>query len=283
MKCLVINLDRSRDRLAHMTAEFASLGVQFERVAAIDAQDRPDLARMPLRVKRKSLLRLTDAEIACLLSHKACWAIIAAGDDDYGAVFEDDIVFSAKAGALLADAGWIPADADIVKLETFFKKTTIARKHVSAGPGFSVSRLHRIHIGTAGYIVSRQAARDLINATEDIGIPVDHVVFNPGLATSSSKTIYQLVPALCVQDQFLGDKAIGLPSLLKSERSDQWAAIGMVKRHKKTGANKIRTEVKRIVEQIFDICRLRQETIIPFDYRGERVRPPHTQRRENAL
>ncbi|TIU13190.1 MAG: glycosyltransferase family 25 protein, partial [Mesorhizobium sp.] len=74
MKCLVINLDRSRDRLAHMTAEFASLGVQFERVAAIDAQDRPDLARMPLRVKRKSSLRLADAEIACLLSHKACWA-----------------------------------------------------------------------------------------------------------------------------------------------------------------------------------------------------------------
>lgn len=283
MKCLVINLDRSPDRLDHMTAEFARIGVRFERFAAIDAQDRPDLALMPLRVRRKSTLRMTDAEIACLLSHRACWAIIAAGDDAYGAIFEDDIVFSAKAGALLADAGWIPADADIVKLETFFKKTTIGRKRVRAGHGFCVSRLHRTHIGTAGYIVSRQAARDLVAGTEDIGIPVDHVVFNPSLATSSSKTIYQLVPALCVQDQFLGDMAVGLPSLLKQDRGEQRDAIEMIKRRRKKGINKIMTEIKRIAEQISDLCRLRQETIIPFDYRGERVRPPHTQRRENAL
>lgn len=283
MKCLVINLDRSRDRLAHMVAEFARIGVRFERFAAIDARDRPDLALMPLRVKRKSPLRMTEAEIACLLSHRACWAIIAAGDDAHGAIFEDDIVFSAKAGALLADTGWIPADADIVKLETFFKKTTIARKRVSAGHGFFMSRLHRTHIGAAGYIVSRQAARDLVDATEDIGIPVDHVVFNPSLATSSSKTIYQLVPALCAQDQFLGDRSVGLPSLLKQDRGEQRDAIGMIKRRRKTGINKIRTEIKRIAEQISDLCRRRQATIIAFDYRGERIRPPHTQRRENAL
>ncbi|WP_040591857.1 glycosyltransferase family 25 protein [Mesorhizobium metallidurans] len=283
MKCLVINLDRSRDRLAHMTAEFARIGVGFERFAAIDARNRPDLALMPLRVKRKSPLRMTDAEIACLLSHRACWAIIATGDAAYGAIFEDDIVFSAKAGALLADTGWIPADADIVKLETFFKKTTIARKRVSAGHGFSVSRLHRTHIGTAGYILSRQAACDLVDATGDIGIPVDHIVFNPSLTTSSSKTIYQLVPALCVQDQFLGDIAVGLPSMLKQDRGEQREIIEMIKRRRKTGLNKIRTEIKRIGEQMFDLCRLRQETIIPFDYRGERIRPPHTQRRENAL
>ncbi|WP_319944211.1 glycosyltransferase family 25 protein [Mesorhizobium sp. AR10] len=283
MKCLVINLDRSQDRLAHMTGEFIRMGVAFERVAAIDARDRPDLSRMPLRVKRLSPLRLTNAEIACLLSHRACWAIVAARDDAYGAIFEDDAVFSAKAGALLADAGWIPAAADIVKLETFFKKTTIARKRVSAGHGFSLSRLYRSHIGAAGYIISRQAARDLIAATEDIGIPVDHVIFNPGLATSSGKTIYQLVPALCTQDQFLGDKAVGLPSLLNQERSDQWAASGMPKKRKKTGANRIKTEFNRLAAQIADFCRFRQEKIIPFDYRGERIRPPHTQRRENAL
>ncbi|PDQ17805.1 glycosyl transferase [Mesorhizobium sanjuanii] len=283
MKCLVINLDRSGDRLAHMTAEFSRIGVGFERFAAIDAQDRPDLALMPLRVKRKSPLRMTDAEIACLLSHRACWAIIAAGDDAYGAIFEDDIVFSAKAGALLADTGWIPADADIVKLETFFKKTTIARKRVSAGHGFSVSRLHGAHIGTAGYIVSRQAARDLVAGTEDIGIPVDHVVFNPALATSSSKTIYQLVPALCLQDQFLGEKAVGLPSMLKQDRGEQRDIIKKIKRRRKAGLNKIGIEIKRMAKQMFDFCQLRQETIIPFDHRGERIRPPHTQRRENAL
>ena len=81
-----------------MTAEFSRMGHTFERVAAIDARNWPDLALMPLRASRKTSLRLTDAEIACLLSHRTCWSIVAEGDDAYGAVFEDDIVFSAKAG-----------------------------------------------------------------------------------------------------------------------------------------------------------------------------------------
>ncbi|MEP6567521.1 MAG: glycosyltransferase family 25 protein [Mesorhizobium sp.] len=283
MKCLVINLDRSRDRLAHMTAEFGRTGIAFERIAAIDAQDRPDLSQMPLRAGRKTPLRLTETEIACFLSHRACWAIIAAGDDAYCAVFEDDIVFSATAGALLADTRWIPADADIVKLETFFKRTTIARKRVSAGHGFAVSRLHAVHIGAAGYIISQQAAQDLVEATEDIGIPVDQVIFNTSLATASSKTIYQLVPALCAQDQFLGDKSAGLPSLLNQDRRSQWAASGMARRRKKPLSRKFSSEFKRLAVQIIDFCRLRQQKIIPFDYRGQRVRPPHTQHRENAL
>ena len=170
MKCLVINLDRSRDRLAHVSAEFARIGIAFERVVAIDARDRPDLAEMP---QGKKQLRMADGEIACLLSHKQCWSMIAAGEDAYGAIFEDDVVFADNAGALLADVGWIPADADIVKLETFFNRTVISREQIACGQGFSASRLYAVHIGTAGYILSRQAARDLIEATNDIAIPVD--------------------------------------------------------------------------------------------------------------
>ncbi|WP_352537241.1 glycosyltransferase family 25 protein [Mesorhizobium sp. M0029] len=280
MKCLIINLDRSRDRLAHVTAEFARIGIAFERVAAIDARDRPDLAEMP---QGKKHLRLADAEIACLLSHQQCWSTIAAGEDAYAAIFEDDVVFPDKAGALLADAGWIPADADIVKLETFFNRTVISRKQVACGHGFSASRLHGLHIGTAGYILSRQAARDLLAATNEISIPVDHLIFNPRFATSSDKVIYQLVPALCLQAQFLGDSPVRLPSLLKQERTEEWVASGIGKRRPRPITAKARIETRRLTRQIADLFRLRREMIIPFWYRGRRVRPPHTQRRENAL
>lgn len=280
MKCLVINLDRSRDRLAHVSAEFARVGLAFERVVAIDARDRPDLAEMPQRKKR---LRMADTEIACLLSHKQCWSMIAAGDDAYGAIFEDDVVFADKAGPLLAGADWIPADADIVKLETFFNRTVISRKGVACGHGFSASRLHAVHIGAAGYILSRQAARDLIEATNEIAIPVDHLVFNPRFAASSGKVIYQLVPALCLQAQFLGEGPVQLPSLLKQERAEERVASGMDKRRHKPIAAKVRIEAWRLSRQIVDLFRLRQEKVIPFEYRGRRVRRPHTQRRENAL
>ena len=96
MKCLVINLDRSQDRLAHMTSEFARIGIEFERVAAVDAQSRSDLQETPMQLNPLTQLPLTNAEIACFLSHKACWAKIADGDDAYGVVFEDDIVFSGQ-------------------------------------------------------------------------------------------------------------------------------------------------------------------------------------------
>ncbi|MGX7876464.1 glycosyltransferase family 25 protein [Mesorhizobium sp. ORM6] len=107
MKRLVINLDRSPDRLAHMTAEFARIGIGFERVAAIDARQHPGLMLQPQH-PLYAVRRLSGSEIACLHSHRACWTIIAQDEAPYGAVFEDDMVFSARAGALLADTSWIP-------------------------------------------------------------------------------------------------------------------------------------------------------------------------------
>ncbi len=183
MKCLVINLDRSRDRLAHVTAEFARIGVAFERVAAIDARERPDIDGMPQRTAYTNRSELTGGEIACLLSHRACWTMIVEGNDPYCAIFEDDILFSVNAGPLLTDAGWIPAGADIVKLETTFEKTTIGGKRIPVGPIFSLSRLHKIHLGSAGYIISRQAARDLVNETVEIVAVVDDLIFNPDFNT----------------------------------------------------------------------------------------------------
>lgn len=165
MKCLVINLDRSPDRLAHMTAEFARIGIAFERVVAIDGRQHPYLGLQPQHALH-AVQRLSGSEIACLHSHRACWAIIAQDDAPYGAVFEDDMVFSAKAGALLADANWVPADTDIVKLETFFHTTVIQRERFCVGHGFSMFRLRKNHIGAGGYLLSKQAARDLLLATE---------------------------------------------------------------------------------------------------------------------
>lgn len=280
MKCLVINLDRSSDRLAHVTAEFGRIGIAFERVVAIDARLRADLAQMPLRVPRSIGWRLTDSEIACLLSHRRCWEIVASGDDPYCAIFEDDVVLCDGAERLLGDAGWIPADADIVKLETFLKKTVVGQGCNLPVDGFSLLRLYSVHLGTAGYVLSRQTARDLLGETVDVGIPVDHIVFNPVFKTTARRKIYQMVPALCLQDQFLGERAVSLPSLLRPERMDQWLAGSGKAR--KTLKKKLTTEIQRLADQIHNALRSRKARIIPFDYRGQRVRP-HIQHRENAL
>jgi len=265
MKCLVINLDRSPDRLAHITTEFARIGVAFERVKAIDARDRPELDHMPQNVPYTKRLRLTGGEIACLLSHRACWMIIARDDAPYAAIFEDDAVFSARAGALLGNADWIPADADIIKLETFFQKTMVGRKRIPVGPGFSISKLCSDHMGTGGYIISKQTASDLIEASRKISVAVDDLVFNPAFPIMPSKTIYQLIPALCAQGQLLGHKTLELPSLLKEKRDMQWAVAATSEKRRKTAAGRVRAEARRLIRHIVDFRWKRQRRVIPFD------------------
>ncbi|WP_245488904.1 glycosyltransferase family 25 protein [Mesorhizobium sp. M7D.F.Ca.US.004.03.1.1] len=248
---MVINLDRSPDRLAHVTAEFAKIGVSFDRVPAVDALHRRDFA--------ETSPGLTATEVACLMSHKVCWKIIADGDDAFGAIFEDDVLLCEAAGPMLSDDGWVPADADVVKLETYLRKTVIAMKRTSVSRGFSLARLYGFHIGSAGYIVSKRAARDLI--TRNLDAPADHVIFDPSLPTSSSKTVYQLLPALCVQNDLVREKASGLTSLLSEERLVKSASNYAPKR---SPAGKLVVETRRIARQIFDICRLRREKTIAF-------------------
>ncbi|WP_082525554.1 glycosyltransferase family 25 protein [Mesorhizobium sp. Root102] len=258
MKCLVINLDRSADRLAHIVAEFARIGIAFERVAGIDAKEHPSLALQPQHAIHATR-PLAGSEIACLHSHRACWTIIAQDDAPYGAVFEDDVVFSGKTGALLGDTSWVPADADVVKLETVFSRTVIQRTRTSAGHGFSIFRLRRHHSGAGGYLLSRQTARDFLQATAHVNIAVDDLIFDPTI--SVGKTVYQLVPALCTQDQFVGDR---LPSLLDQERDAARTASGLMTRQRKPTAVRISREAGRAMRWIADFCRLRRQIVVPF-------------------
>lgn len=261
MKCLVINLDRSADRLTHIAAEFARIGITFERVAAIDARSHPELEQQPQHPMYEAR-RLLGTEIACLHSHRACWSILAQDEARYGAIFEDDVVFSADAGPLLSESGWIPADADIVKLETYFRRTLIHRRGISAGHGFSAFRLYKNHPGTGGYIISKEAARDLLEATEKINVTADDLIFTPAFPTSSSKTIYQLVPALCAQDQFVGDR---LPSLLAEEREAVLATSEPTAKSRKPVSARIMKEAGRTMQWVVDFCRFRRHIIVPFD------------------
>ena len=208
MKSLVINLDRSADRLAQVTTQFARIGAPFQRVPGVDAAGGAVVAVPPLTVP----------ETCCFLSHRQCWQIIADGGDRHGAIFEDDVVFADNAGALLADDGWIPRDADVVKLETFFVPVRLGRRSVDIGGGYSLVRLVGRHVGAAGYILSRDAARKLLKRTSRFKAAVDNVLFCPTMTTCSRSTIYQLMPALCAQaHRVAGEESP--PSLMQTDHN----------------------------------------------------------------
>jgi glycosyl transferase family 25 len=99
----VINLARSHDRRAHITAELTKTGLDYEIITAVDGQDL-DLTDTtivdPALIAKNSFPAGT---AGCALSHLHAYQKIIADGLDHALILEDDVTLPADLGAL-ADA-----------------------------------------------------------------------------------------------------------------------------------------------------------------------------------
>lgn len=199
MKCYLINLDRSRDRLNYMAAQFDRIGLSFERVEAVNGRAMNDIELASFAKLSKNWPNpLSPAEIGCFLSHRKCLAAVASGADAYAVVFEDDIKISIGAAQLLTSDNWVPKDADIVKIDAYGHEVLLSRAIAQEG-AYGIARLRSRHLQTGGYIVSREAARKLLPLMDKASAPVDHFLFDPNDGPFDKLNIYQITPAICRQ------------------------------------------------------------------------------------
>jgi len=205
MKAYCINLDRRPDRLAYISGEFARLAIPFERVAAVDAQD-PSVAAEAARIPPMTFgprVQMSAGAYGCFQSHREIWRRLLASGDSHAMAFEDDLVL-APGLAGLTGADWIPADADIVKIETFGIRVHLARRgEVAVAGGRRLAPLRSFHHGTGSFVISAAAAARLLALTETISLPIDRFLFDPASPGCRSLRIYQMSPAPVVQ----GDRA----------------------------------------------------------------------------
>ena len=115
MKIYLINLDRHRERLAHMRKQLN--GVAFERISAVDGSEDPPTT--------KGLSRF---ELACLESHKLAWRQFLNGPEDWACFLEDDLHIWPGVSPLTGSGFWIPLDAHSVKLDTYLQEGRTRRK-----------------------------------------------------------------------------------------------------------------------------------------------------------
>lgn len=210
MKCYLINLALSLDRLEYMASQFNRLGLQFVRVEAVNgrALSAQYLASMN-KFSKHWPVQLSPAEIGCFLSHRKCLEQVAANEDAFGAIFEDDIRISIGASNLLSSDHWIPHGADIVKIDSYGHEVLISRP-VRTENAYSITHLRSRHLQTGGYIVSKEAARKLLLQMNRVPAPVDHFLFDPDDGPFNELAIYQVTPAICRQS--------GLVSTIGSDR-----------------------------------------------------------------
>jgi glycosyl transferase family 25 len=198
MKAWCINLDRRPDRWAHVMAEAGRAGITIERLPAVDAK-HPEVAAAAAKVEPTiDGLPMSGAAFACFASHRLGWQRLLESGDSHGIIMEDDLNLSPGIGRLMG-TDWIPADADIVKLETWGTRCHVARAAAGTVDGRTVSRLLSTHIGGGCYILSRAAAERLFAETRVYRDPVDELLFNDQLAYFRTAVIYQVSPALAVQ------------------------------------------------------------------------------------
>lgn len=190
MLILVINLARRPDRLALMRGQLDALGLEFERVDAVDGK-AADLG--------PGTDLITPIERACAFSHRRAWARFLESGESHCLVMEDDVLVSPHAGKLVENLNRLPGNAEIVRLETGLQVSLIGHGHDFGLAGHRAHRLYSRQHGAAAYIVSRVFAQRAVRDLKAFAEPIDDVLFQVKSPNFFPSVRYQISPGLCIQ------------------------------------------------------------------------------------
>lgn len=242
MKNFVISLESATERRQHIDNEFDKHNVNFEFFNALTPHTTEDYTKtLELNLDSASL---TSGELACMISHVMLWKKAIDENIPYITIFEDDVYLGQDAESLLNSSEWINPDWNIIKIEAFAKKSLLSTaKHNVLSYKRQISQLKGKNLGAAGYILSVKGAKLLSDYISTHRLqPVDEIIFDMFIS-QENEPVYQMVPALCVQEKILKESQNGLilPSSLELERK------GRMKLEKRKGLSKVKKETDRLI------------------------------------
>ena len=171
MKAVVINLDRDKERLAHVESEAKRAGLMLERVAALTPDSIPEKMRATYFA---TVDGLKPGEVACYASHLHVAQQVAQGT--YGnacLVLEDDIVFCDGFAELLDEAvKQAPMGWDIIRLSNPPKAAVLKVAELQGGRRFLV-KYSLMPMNTGAYVLSQAGAAKLLNEQVPRCQPID--------------------------------------------------------------------------------------------------------------
>ena len=190
-----INLDERGDRWDHMQCVAEDAGFALTRIRAFGTTD---VARMRASGEAADVVAhgpLSLQQTGCALSHFACWQALLASDEQAAVVLEDDVMVAEGFAAFLENARW-PEDADLIRIEAAEQFATLGNvQEFGAADGRRIGRLLSGQSGCGGYILTRKAAKKLVENHRKFDMPVDLYLCHPTLRWFKDLTIYQVDPA----------------------------------------------------------------------------------------
>ncbi|HIQ36005.1 MULTISPECIES: glycosyltransferase family 25 protein [Acinetobacter] len=243
MENFVISLKSAFDRRVHIEDQFMQQGIDFSFFDAIEPQQVENLAeQLAICI---SNCHLSQGELGCLFSHVLLWKKAIDDNIDYVAIFEDDIYLGERANDFLLNSQWIKDRWEILKLEknSKFNYLSINNK-LTIENGRVISKLLNANFGTAGYILSNKAAKSLFNYVKELASVdhIDQIMFKKYLQ-DGEYSVYQMNPALCIQEYLL------YPEAKKFKSSLSWRNTEKVK--EKNLLQKVKRELIRAFLQLY--------------------------------
>ncbi|WP_075321564.1 glycosyltransferase family 25 protein [Histophilus somni] len=220
----VISLKSSIERRQHIEKEFSKQNIPYSFFDAFQPNEENEHI-IQQYVPSLNKTDLTIGEKGCFMSHVLLWQKCVDENLPFIAIFEDDIILSPVAHQFLGQYDWLKERFDfsqyfILRLETHSMQSIYRSTKIQP---FQQRRFHQLlflHWGTAGYIISQFAARKLLTLfqTPDISIyPIDVILFE-SLLKEEQYPVYQLDPAILIQDFILNKENCKLTSSLAPER-----------------------------------------------------------------
>jgi glycosyl transferase family 25 len=174
--CFVINLPRSADRRAHMSAELSRAGTAFEFVEGVDGRALgPDGVRKYAGRGYSPFFAapLPVGHIGCTLGHRRVLQTVAERNIARALVFEDDAVLAPGFAAMLKEALAAGIDWDCLKLDGPPPQDRRGRILARLPSGRVIARTPLVTLLATAYVITARGAQKLLRNILPVREPFD--------------------------------------------------------------------------------------------------------------
>lgn len=212
----VINLDRRPDRWEQISSNLERVGVEAERVPAVDAELPVHKEQWEAYVSRnKSVHSMDLGAVACALSHAKSLERFLDSIHPAALILEDDVEISTDTASLLHSTNWWPKGAMVIRLEAG-GGGSFSTKWQDYSPLWGVSgrtpsgrelrRLERRSCGSGAYLINLEGAEIVLNTLKHPNMPMDHILFDLRHSKTARKLhTIQVIPSMARQRDPVGD------------------------------------------------------------------------------
>lgn len=171
---LVINLDRSPERLEQMRKKLMELALKWERLPAVDGSKLnmgdPTLLNLA-EFHRKHGKPPLPGELGCYLSHVQAMKRMLDSDAEYALILEDDVELGKDLPEVICAALRCSDDWDVLKLSGIHSGHPLLIKPLLLQYHLAVTLTS--YTGASCYLVKRSAAKVLIQTLIPMTLPYD--------------------------------------------------------------------------------------------------------------